>query len=77
MNQYNLPCINITGQIMIKTSFFVGFFFIDKEDNAGYDWLIRRLKALYNKLELSYPHVIAIDNQRSLINAVMGYFPLP
>ena len=76
-NQYNLPCIDVTGQTMIGTSFFVGFFFIDKEDNAGYDWLMGRLKALYNKLELSYPRVIATDNQRSLINAVMGYFPLP
>ena len=75
-NQYGLPCVDIIGQTMIGTSFFVGFFFIDKEDNGGYDWLMGRLRALYDHLQLPYPRVIATDNQRSLINAVMGHFPL-
>ena len=77
INQYNLPYINMTGQIMIEISFFVGFFFIDKEDNADYNWFMGCLKALYNKFELLYPYVITTDNQRSLINTVMGYFLLP
>ena len=62
---------------MINISFFVGFFFINKKDNDGYDWLIGWLRALYNHLQLLYPQIIAIDNQRLLINVVMGYFSLP
>ena len=62
MNQYNLSYIDMTGQIMIGIFFFIGFFFIDKEDNADYNWLMGCLKALYNKLELLYPYVIVTDN---------------
>ena len=40
-NQYNLPYIDIIGQIIISISFFIRFFFINKEDNGGYDWLIK------------------------------------
>ena len=76
-NQYNLLCINMTGQIMIEISFFIRFFFIDKEDNADYNWLMRCFKTLYDKFKLLYSHVIVTDNQRLLINTIMTHFFLP
>ena len=74
MNQYDLPCVDIIGQIMIDISFFIGFFFIDKEDNGGYNWLMGQFRVLYDHLQLSYLRVITTNNQRSLINVVIGHF---
>ena len=62
MNQYGLSCVDVIGQIMINISFFIRFFFIDKEDNGGSDWLIGQLRVLYDHLQLLYPQIIAIDN---------------
>lgn len=65
-NRYAMPLFVIT----INITFYVAFVFIAHEYTGDYQWVLQRLKLLYQKLSLPALTVIATDCERALANAL-------
>ena len=71
-NKYNMPLLDIVGVSCFNTSFYSGFVFLEKEDEASYIWA---LSAFKKTLESREPSVIMIDRELALMNAIKKVFP--
>jgi transposase-like protein len=74
-NRFKMPLFNIIGVTEINTSFFVGFCFLDTEDAESFEWVLGRLRELYDELDLRYPTTIVSDSDYALIEARENVFP--
>ena len=74
-NRFNMPLFNIIGVTAINTSFFVGFCFLDAEDSESFEWVLEKLRELYNELGIRYPTTIISDCDSAFLQARELVFP--
>ncbi len=68
-----MSLLNVVGVSSFNTTFFVAFAFIQEEKEHFYSWALKNIKALYHGI--SYPSVIAIDRDLTLLNALEKELP--
>jgi len=76
-NRFKLPLLRILGITALKTTYYVGFCFMAKEEREDYIWVLQNLRALYNSLGIEAPKVIITDRELALMNAIAEVFPIP
>jgi hypothetical protein len=69
------PLFNIAGVTTINTSFFVGFCFLDNENAESFEWVLERLRELYDEMGLEHPTTIISDLDSALLEAREIVFP--
>ena len=74
-NKYKMPLLVIMGHTALSTSFYVGFAFLEGEEEEDFAWVLEQLKALYTSLGLKDPSVIVTDRDLGLMNAIKAQYP--
>ncbi len=69
-NKYKMFSMIIFDQIELHKIFYVAFCFMFKEKQNDYVWIIKQLKALYEKLKLSDSTIFVIDMKRDKISTI-------
>jgi len=62
----------VIGITSFKTTFYVGFDFLQKETEEYYAWALENVKSLHGAI--SYSPVIAIERYLALVNALRHVF---
>jgi hypothetical protein len=70
-----MPLFNIVGVTAIGTSFFVGFSFLDTEDIESFQWVLERVRELYNEMGMQWPTTIVSDCDAAFLAARQVIFP--
>ena len=71
-NKYKMP-LRITAT---SATFFVGFGFIQNEQQPSYDFVLRSLESVYQQIGLLSPQTIMTDKDKALIRAIEDVFPI-
>ncbi|RKK50684.1 hypothetical protein BFJ69_g18025, partial [Fusarium oxysporum] len=74
-NRYGMPLLDIIGVDACQRSFCIAFAFLSGEEEQDYQWVLERLKSLYEVCNTSFPSVIITDCALACINAVAICFP--
>ncbi|KAJ5111190.1 hypothetical protein N7532_001725 [Penicillium argentinense] len=74
-NQYGLPLLDIVGFTALSTSAFLGFAFLQNEQQPTYEIALDYLADVYDELQIPYPRTILTDKEDGLINAIHEVFP--
>lgn len=74
-NQFGLPLLDIVGFTATGTSIFLGFAFVQNEQQPTYEIVLDFLMEIYDKLDLEDPYTILTDKEEGLINAIHEVFP--
>ncbi|KAF4338142.1 hypothetical protein FBEOM_7973 [Fusarium beomiforme] len=60
-NKYNMPLLNAIGVDACQRSFCIAFAFLSGEEEADYQWVLLRLRSLYEAMAIDFPSVILTD----------------
>ncbi|SCO76881.1 uncharacterized protein FRV6_01093 [Fusarium oxysporum] len=74
-NKYNMPLLNAIGVDACQRSFCIAFTFLNGEEEADYQWVLSRLRSLYDTMAIDFPSVILTDRCLACMNAVASTFP--
>lgn len=74
-NQYGMPLLDIVGFTATGSSAYLGFAFIQNEQQPIYETVLDYLAEAYDNLQLDYPRTILTDKEEGLINAIREVFP--
>ena len=74
-NRYGMPLMVIMGHTAIGTSFYIGFAFLEKEEQEDFEWLLDCLRCLYEFYGLMPADVIVTDRDLALMNALRVAYP--
>lgn len=74
-NRYGMPLMVIMGHTAIGTSFYIGFAFLESEEQEDFEWLLECLRCLYEFYGLAHPGVIVTDRDLALMNALKVKYP--
>jgi MULE transposase domain len=75
INKFNMPLFTITGVTSTSRSFTVGMAFLDGERFEEFQWILRHLQHLFQKIHFNAPCSIVTDCDLALMNAVKLVFP--
>ncbi len=67
-NKYKMLLMIIFDQIELHKIFYVAFCFMFKEKQNDYVWIMKQLKALYEKVKLSDSTIVVTDMKRDKIS---------
>jgi hypothetical protein len=74
-NRFKMFFLIISDQTTLHTNFYVAFCFIMTKTSLDYNWVLRQLKALYVKMNLSNFIVLVTDMKKSLFTVdIMNFF---
>ncbi len=73
-NRYKMLLMIINDQTCLHITFYVTFSFMTQETIVDYIWVLKQLKVLYVKSNLSLSVVIIIDMKRNLIKTIDTIF---
>jgi hypothetical protein len=73
-NRYKMPLLDIVGVTALNSTFYVGFGFIQDEQQASYEFVLNSLHNIYLQLGLSSPRTVLTDKDQALINALSEVF---
>jgi hypothetical protein len=76
INRYKMLLLIISGQIALHTNFYVAFCFMTRERLSDYIWAMKKLHALYDRLNLNHSVVFVIDMKRGLMLATREIFSI-
>ena len=65
-----MPFLNVIGVISISSTFNITFRLVNKEDQESYNQALERLKDLRSIVTTNEPHVVIIDFEKALKNAL-------
>jgi hypothetical protein len=74
-NQFGLPLLDIVGFTATGASAYLGFAFVQNEQQPTYEIALNFVADMYDQLELEYPRTILTDKENGLINAINTVFP--
>jgi len=74
-NRFNMPLYTITGITSTSRSFTIGMAFLGGEKFEEFQWVLRQLQLLYQKIHLKAPCSIVTDCDLALMNAIKLVFP--
>jgi hypothetical protein len=75
-NKYKMPLLDIVGITATSATFFVGFGFIQNEQQTSYDFILRSLESVYRQIGLLSPQTIMTDKDKALLRAIEDVFPI-
>lgn len=74
-NQFGMPLLDIVGFTALGSSAYLGFAFMQNEQQPTYEIVLDYLADIYDKLQVQYPRTILTDKEDGLINAINEVFP--
>jgi hypothetical protein len=74
-NRFNMPLFNIVGITPNNMSFFAASAFLPGEADVDFEWVLQKLKDVYDAQKLPYPKVILTDADGALARAITTVFP--
>jgi len=70
-----MPLLDIVGVTATGKTFFVGFGFVQNEQEPSLTFILNNLRDIYRKLNLADPRTFLVDKDHALINSVKTIFP--
>jgi MULE transposase domain len=75
-NRYKMPLLDIVGCNAMNSTFYVGFAFVNNEQEDAYGFILQHLKTSYEHFSLPQLRTVLTDKDNALMNAVKTAFPL-